>query len=140
MNNYSQLVDYPYGQIVARVIAGAAAGSETLSMQTSATGIEEIVLAAWAYHDDTGNSRALQWQFYDSIVSATAIWESMSVLDFVKVSCYKLSITATRDENAFQLPLKIDRQRYLQVVVPALTAAKKAYIHAVVLRRFGQAN
>lgn len=140
MNNYGHLIDYPFGALTVRVVTGAAAGSETITLQTSATGIEEIILAAWAYHDDTGQSRALQWQIYDSINTTTAIMESMSVSDFVKLSLYKLSIVATRDENNWLIPVKADRQRYPQLVVPALTAAKKAYIHAVVLRRFGQAG
>lgn len=139
-NNYIHLLDYPAGALTVRVVTGTAGGNETLNLLTGTTGIEDIILAAWGYHDDTGVARAIQWRFYDAINTTTAMSESCSVLDYVKLSMYSISNVAGREEVAFLIPFKADNQRCPQLVVPALTAGKKGYIHAIVLRRYGQAG
>jgi hypothetical protein len=141
MENYSQVNDYPAGdlRVVVLSVTSAGGGSDTLSMQPDAQGKEDIILAAWAYHNDA-TARAMQWQIYDALNTTTAIMESSgAVAAYIKHSLYNIAAGLGRGGHQFSMPMKATRQVYPQCVFTSLDAGDIGYIHAIVLRRYGNA-
>jgi len=141
MENYSQVNDYPAGdlRVLALEVTSAGGGTDTLSMQPDAQGKEDIIIAAWAYHNDA-TARVLQWQIYDALNAKTAIMEApAAIAAYLKYSLYNVAANAGRDAHQFALPMKATRQVYPQCVFTSLDAGDKGFIHAIVLRRYGLA-
>lgn len=141
MENYSQLNDYPAGElrVVVLSIEGAGVGTKTLSMQPALQGVEDIIVAAWAYHNDA-TARVLQWQIYDATNTLTAIMEApAAIAGYLKYSLYNITANAGRTSHQFALPMKATRQVYPQCVFTDMDAGDFGFIHAIVLRRYGNA-
>ena len=141
MENYSQVNDYPVGDylVIVKSVEGAGAGSKTISLQPTAQGIEDIIIACFAYHNDA-TARALQWQIYDATNTTTMILESSgAVAAYIKHSLFNVSAGLDRGRIHFSMPPKATRQVYPQVVFTDLDAGDFGYVHALVLRRYGLA-
>lgn len=141
MHNYDQINDYPAGDYIVLnlSVAGAGAGTKTISMQPAAQGIEDIIIAAWAYHNDA-TARTIQWNVYDALHTTTATMESSgAVAAYIKHSLYNLAAGLNRGTHQFTLPLRATRQVYPQVNFVDLDAGDTGYIHAIVLRRYSNA-
>jgi hypothetical protein len=136
--NYDGLQDLgPPGELVVISKESAAAGNQTISLQTSAAGIQERIVWMCGLHDDNGAARNSYWVWYDSSLLLTVNRGAVSLTNYHHLSIAVANPTTSLINPDANPLIKYDRFRYPSFTVEALAAGKKAYVRGLVYRLYG---
>jgi len=113
-----------------------AAGTQYISIRPPTRDEEWLILQAWAYHDDNGAARAVQWSYTDARNSGHSLaFPSFTIANAINLSIYHLSDPTTTAPTSPRYPFKATYNLYPQITFTALGAGKYGYGRAVFIKR-----